>query len=269
MRGPKYGSTRWQTATAVILILNAVIFLIQCLRPTLIYDLHLRLSAEGLQQGYVWQVLTYQFLHANLIHLALNSMGLFAFGFAVEDALGKNRFVALYLISGVIGGLLHVGGQFLLPAAFGHTGVVGASAGLFGLIAAFALLSPEENLQVALFMIYPITVSAKVLAGTFLGISLLGLIFEITGIGRSVVAHGAHAGGMLGGWLMLRFFAWRATAQARNEEKAAQQASQSETDFISKEVDPILDKVKKSGYHSLTTAEKKVLETAHKKLEER
>lgn len=269
MRGPEYGANRWQTATAVLLILNAVVFLIQMAKPGLVLDF--RLSAGGLQRGHVWQLLTYQFLHADIIHLLLNSMGLFTFGFSVEGALGKKRFLALYLLSGVMGGLVHVAGQVVLPAAFGQGGVVGASAGLFGLIAAFALMTPEHDLTVYLLMMFPITVSAKVLAGTFLGVSLLGLIFEITGFGRSSVAHGAHAGGMLGGWLMLRFFAFQSRRKEKAQAKAevAARAKELEAAQFDNEVDAILDKINKSGIHSLTAAEHKKLDAAKNKLNKR
>ncbi len=269
MRASNYGSSRWQTATAIVLILNAVVFFIQVLKPSLVFDWHLRLSASGLKHGYVWQLLTFQFLHADIWHLLLNSIGLFAFGFAMEEALGKKRFVALYLASGVMGGLIHVLGQTVLPNAFGYGGVVGASAGLFGLIAAFALMAPERNLTVFLFMIFPITVSAKVLAGTFLGISLLGLILEITGIGRSSVAHGAHAGGMLGGWLMLQLYAWQNRRYVDPEATPEPPASKTETDFIAKKVDPILEKISKHGVHSLSAEEKKVLEEAQHRIGKR
>lgn len=270
MRGnSEYGANRWHTATAALLIANAVVFLIQLSFPALVRDLQLRLSAAGLQHGYVWQLLTFQFLHADILHLLLNAMGLFSFGFAVEEALGKKRFVLLYLFSGVMGGLIQVLGQFVLPAAFGLGGVVGASAGLFGLIAVFALMAPEQNLTVFLFMMFPITVSARVLACTFLGISLLGIIFEVTGFGKSSVAHGAHAGGMLGGWLMLRYFDRRQVRQNQPDEPAQAPVAASETDFISKEVDPILDKINKSGIQSLTPAEKKILEAAEKKMRQR
>jgi len=268
MRGDSgYGASRWRTATAVLLIINAVVFVMQLTFPSFARDFHLRLSAAGLQHGYVWQLLTFQFLHADLIHLLLNSIGLFSFGFAVESAFGWKRFVMLYLFSGVMGGLIQVSGQFILPAAFGLGGVVGASAGLFGLIAVFALMAPDRSLTVFLFLVIPITVSAKVLACTFLGISVLGMILEVTGFGRSSIAHGAHAGGMLGGWLMLRYFDRQANRQEQIETPPP--AAKAETDFISKEVDPILEKIQKEGIHSLTAAEKKKLEQAQKLMSKR
>ena len=273
MRASDYGLNRWRTATAAILILNAVVFLIEAVAPRLMPRPHLGLSWAGLQCGYVWQLLTFQFLHDGLLHLVLNSLGLFSFGFAVELFLGTKRFVWLYLLSGVIGGLIHVLGQILLPGVMGHGVVVGASAGVFGLIAAFALMSPDHDLTVYIFFVYPVTVSAKVLASVFLGISILGVIIEATGIGRSSVAHGAHAGGMLGGWLMLRFFAWQSRRNLYQREQEAEPAPRkefkSETDFVSKEVDPILEKISRQGIQSLTASERKILDEAHKKMEKR
>jgi membrane associated rhomboid family serine protease len=271
MRAQEFGANRWQTATAVILIVNVVVFIIEAIardfdKPSS----HLGLSWAGLSRGYVWQLLTFQFLHDGLLHLVLNSLGLFSFGFAVESFLGTKRFLWLYLVSGVIGGLVHVLGQILLPGVMGHGVVVGASAGVFGLIAAFALMSPEHDLTVYIFFVFPVTVSAKVLAIVFLGISILGVVVEATGLGRSNVAHGAHAGGMLGGWLMLRYFARRAVYQSDvAEEPPPQKVFKSETDFVSKEVDPILEKISRHGIQSLTPAERKILDEARKKMEKR
>ena len=79
MRAADYGVNRWRTATAVILIINAVVFLIEMIAPRLIPSDYLGLSWAGLRRGYVWQLLTFQFLHANLLHIALNSLGVFSF----------------------------------------------------------------------------------------------------------------------------------------------------------------------------------------------
>lgn len=278
MREPDYGVNRWRTATAVILILNAVIFLIEKMAPRLIPSDYLGLSWAGLRHGYVWQLLTFQFLHANLLHIVLNSLGVFSFGFAVEQFLGTKRFLWLYLASGVIGGLVHVLGGLVWPSHFGvnvdalgnhfYIPMVGASAGLFGLIAAFALMFPERDLTVYLFFVFPVTVSARVLLGVSLGISVLGVVID-----TSSVAHGAHAGGILGGWLMLRFFAWQSRRalyqRERESEPPPKKAFKSETDFVSKEVDPILEKISQQGIQSLTASERKILDEARKKMEKR
>jgi membrane associated rhomboid family serine protease len=275
MRAPDYGPSRWRTATAVILILNAVIFLIEALAPRLFPSDYLGLSWAGLRHGYVWQLLTFQFLHAGLLHLFLNSLGVFSFGFAVEQLLGMKRFLWLYLISGVIGGLVHVLGGLVWPSHFGvlmdgagnhfYIPMVGASAGLFGLIAAFALMLPEQELRL---LFPPVTVSARVLLLVSLGVSILGVVID-----TSNVAHGAHAGGILGGWLMLRFFAWQSRRALYQHEREPEpppgKAFKSETDFVSKEVDPILEKISRQGIQSLTASERKILDEARRKMEKR
>ena len=283
MREPEYrpNANRWKTATGILLIINVVVFVCQSLMSEIARDIpvdhYLGLSIAGLVKGYVWQFFTFQFLHGSVLHLLLNSLGLFTFGHAVEQFLGVKRFVLLYLISGVIGGFVHCLGGLIWPTHFGvivdvfhqlhYTPMVGASAGLFGLIAAFALMFPERDLTILLFFVFPVTVSAKVLLGVSAGISVLGVLID-----KGNVAHGAHAGGMLGGWLMLRYFARRPIYETpRDEEKKTSptKAARMETEFLNKEVDTILDKISKKGIHSLTDAERNTLETARKKLQKR
>ena len=283
MREPEYrpNSNRWKSATGILLIINVAVFVIQGLMgefaKSVPVDRYLALSIEGLVHGFVWQFLTYQFLHGSLIHLLLNSLGLFTFGYAVEQFLGVRRFVLLYLMSGVIGGFVHCLGGLIWPSHFGvlmdslnqphYISMVGASAGLFGLIAAFALMFPERDLTIYLFFVLPVTVSAKVLLGVSVGISILGVLID-----KGNVAHGAHAGGMLGGWLMLRYYRSRPLSETIEREEASPKRAKPakmETDFLNKEVDTILDKISKKGIHSLTDAERKTLEDARKKLEKR
>lgn len=274
MRASEYRPNRWQSATAILLIINVAVFLIETVtRQTAFTDTYLGLSWAGLRQGYVWQLITFQFLHANVLHLALNSLGVFTFGFAVEQFLGTRRFLALYLISGLVGGLVHVLGGLVWPGHFGvikdafgilhYIPMVGASAGLFGLIAAFALMFPERDLTVYLFFVFPITVSAKVLLAVSAGISVLGIIID-----KSSVAHGAHAGGLLGGWLMLRAFAKRASRREEFPQEPEPTPRESETDFLNKEVDAILEKISRKGIQSLTAAERRTLEAARKKMDQ-
>lgn len=276
MRSPNYGLNPWRSVTVTLLIINVAVFLVQSLLPrSFPLDEYFGLSYAGLRHGYVWQLLSFQFLHGGLLHLILNSFGIFTFGLAVEQFLGAKRFLQLYLISGVVGGVVHVLGSLVLPQHFGvivqgdyrlYIPVVGASAGLFGLIAAFATMFPERNLTVLLFFVFPVTVSAKVLLGVSAGVSILGVIID-----KGNVAHGAHAGGMLGGWMMLRYFAWRSASahQPREVEESTDEPAKLETDFVSRDVDPILEKISKHGIQSLTSAERKTLEAARKKMEKR
>src|SRR3954467_11769715 len=122
------------SATIMLLILNIVAYIFQTkLLPGFMDESYLELSLEGLRQGYVWQLLTYQFLHGGWAHLLLNCWALFVFGRGVEWAIGNTRFLVLYLCSGVIGGLLQVLVSLLWPDYFGGA-AVGASAGVFGVV---------------------------------------------------------------------------------------------------------------------------------------
>src|SRR5208282_2859514 len=95
--------------TIALLIVNAVVFLIECavygypLRFPI--DSYFALSVEGLKHGCVWQLLTYQFMHAGVLHILLNGWAIYVFGHAIEQTLGGKKFLTLFLTSGVIGGL--------------------------------------------------------------------------------------------------------------------------------------------------------------------
>jgi membrane associated rhomboid family serine protease len=140
-----------RSMTTILLITLAACFLVQSLIAGLkganwIYD-WLALSADGLAHGKVYQLLTFQFLHGGLMHLLMNMIGLYFFGRAVEEMLGSAGMLKLYLASGVVGGLLQVALAFAFPYAF-SAAIVGASAGIFGLIAAFATRSPDEPITI-------------------------------------------------------------------------------------------------------------------------
>jgi membrane associated rhomboid family serine protease len=209
---PHHPPRGWWSGTNTLLAINVSVFLgqefVRGFLPRVPLEHYLALSLDGLRHGFVWQLLTFQFLHGGILHLLLNSWGIFVFGPAVENALGRSRFLRLYLTSGAVGGGLHVLGSLLFPGHFGvitqygsaiYVPVVGASAGLFGLMAAFATMYPHQDLKVLLFFVFPVTVSARVLLGVCAGISLVGVLFT-----RSNVAHGAHLGGMLAGFVYIR-----------------------------------------------------------------
>ncbi len=286
MRGSRFDSQR--TATITLLIINAVIFGVQkVLEHYRVFPVegYFALSYEGLRSGFVWQLLTFQFLHANLLHLLLNCWGLYVFGTAVEESLGRGRYLRLYFLSGVMGGLVQVGLGWAFRATFGGP-VVGASAGIFGLIAAFAALFPDRQLTLLLFFILPINLRAKYLL-LFLGlIALLGVVAP-----GDNVANGAHLGGMITGLIYVKYFVngdgWRfswatfrpaarrprelvSTAAPKGSIWSRPKASVAEelppAEFISREVDPILDKISAHGIHSLTARERQILEAARAKM---
>ena len=148
------------SATVALIVVNALVYLFQYyllprIAPEFPFENYFALSLDGLQAGHVWQLLTYQFLHGGFWHIFLNCWAIFVFGRAVETALGKGRMLTLYFLSGVVGGLVQMLCAWLMPEHFGDVAVVGASAGAFGLVAAFAVLFPDQRLVMLLFFIIP------------------------------------------------------------------------------------------------------------------
>lgn len=188
------------TVTRVLIVLNLLVFLWQ-LRlkgpQGLAFEQRYALSLDGIRDREWWQFLSYQFLHGGWIHLFFNLFFLNSLGPVLEETLGARRFAILYLCSGVIGGAVHLAGAWLWPGTFGHP-VVGASAGLCGLLSALCTIYSEEPLEVRLFLIIPMVMRAKFL---LLGVALVSMVGILFAWGN--VAHLAHFGGLLGGLLLL------------------------------------------------------------------
>jgi membrane associated rhomboid family serine protease len=159
------------------------------------------LSIDGLRHGLWWQFLTFQFLHGGWVHLLMNLLLLHSLGPVMETTLGRWRFVTLYLVSGSVGGLLQLVGAWLSPRYFGAP-VVGASAGLCGLLAALAAVYSEERLRVLLFFVIPLEVRAKFILLFAAVMSAVGAIYAFGNI-----AHLAHLGGLVGGLWCINW--WR------------------------------------------------------------
>ncbi len=134
-----------------------------------------------------WTVITYQFLHAGFWHLLFNMVGLYFFGPRLESRIGSKHFLLLYLLSGVGGAVLSV----FTPGAR----IVGASGAVFGVLLGFARYWPREKIYV--YALIP--VEARVLV---IFLAVLSLWSGIGGGGN--IAHFAHLGGFVGGWIYLR-----------------------------------------------------------------
>jgi len=161
-----------------------------------------------------WQPITHMFMHDGFWHILFNMYSLVMFGMVVERALGTKRFIWFYLITGLGAVLLHTAVEFVqvqqllkeyagVPAQTIYNSVphvLGASGAVYGVLVAFAMLYPEAKLTL---IFPPITLDAKWWVIIFIGIELLT---GITGT-QMGVAHFAHLGGALFGWLLIRF--WR------------------------------------------------------------
>jgi membrane associated rhomboid family serine protease len=150
-----------------------------------------------------WQIVTSAFLHGGTLHLAANMFGIWMFGRDVERALGSMRFAQLYTVSV----LAAAGTQLVVTTALGErVPTVGASGGLFGLLAAYAILFPRRTV---ILLFPPIPLPAPVFVTLY---ALFELYAGITGT-QSGVAHFAHLGGLVGGFMALR--RWRRGARRR------------------------------------------------------
>ena len=165
---------------------------------------YLALSREGIAHGYIWQFLTYQFMHSGWIHLLFNSWLIYVFGGALEQLLGGRRYLALMFASGIMGGVFQVFTAVLWPALFDGS-VVGASACVFGAVAAFAMIYPEEELNLLVLLVIPVQLRARTLLMLFIVIALMGIIFPWGALAVGPhVANAAHLGGMAMGWFYVK-----------------------------------------------------------------
>jgi membrane associated rhomboid family serine protease len=145
-----------------------------------------------------WQVLTYAFLHGSLVHLFFNMLGLWMFGGELERLWGQRRYLQ-FLLAGV---LAAAATQLVFTAISGsRVPTVGASGGLFALLLAFGMLFPN---RVIMPLFPPIPMKARTFVIVF---GALELAFGLFDQGGGGVAHFAHLGGMVGGFLMIRY--WR------------------------------------------------------------
>jgi membrane associated rhomboid family serine protease len=286
-------------ASVVLMVVLVAVFAMQCLNDVYfksLIEVWLALTPAALARGFVWQLLTFQFFHGSLLHLIGNLIGLWYFGRFVEHVLGRQRFLVAYFAAGGVGGLLQCVLMLLFPRHFGEY-VFGASAGVLGMFAVFARLQATSVLN----WNFILPIRADVLLWITAGISLFFTLVPSSRGGNA--AHAAHLGGILAGlaWVKLgwhhdyvtlpwenlleRLRSWRQvkgpprtpdlvrTAAPRGPGwKAAAGRDEPETasrDFVSAEVDPILDKISAQGIQSLTESERKVLEAARKKMDRR
>lgn len=230
-------------------------------------------SGPGFPQ--VWRFIGFQFLHANLAHLLFNMMGLWFFGPVVERYLGGKRYGAFYLLCGVCGAAMYLllnflGTQvvppgrsvpFLLPND-ATTPLVGASAGVFGVIMAAAFLAPSA--EVLVFMIIPMPL--RNLAYTLVGVALLTLFFG----GDNAGGEAAHLGGAIAGFWLIRhpqalhaLFDWMGTVDPTSRSRRVRSARRRGQSTA--EIDRILEKIQREGLHSLTEAERQSLREASRR----
>ena len=143
-----------------------------------------------------WQIITYSFLHANLAHIFFNMFALYMFGGEIERLFGSRFFALYYLASVVTAAITHLVVNAWMGAA--PAPMVGASGGIYGLLLAFGVYFPHRRVML---LFPPIPMPARVFVFAF---AALELVLGVTQT-HAGVAHFAHLGGMLGGWLMILY----------------------------------------------------------------
>lgn len=292
------GSDWWGTrkpAAVILMWVLGICFLVQSLANFYAHipiEPALALSNAGLKEGKLWTLFTYQFLHGGPWpwHLIGNCLGLYFIGLHIEELYGARKFLWMYFGGAGLGAFV----QVVVTSLPSHNDslVLGASAGVMSLLAAYAIAFPERQITTFIYFI-PVTLRAKWLLRFFGGLAAFGSLFPF-----DIIAHGAHLGGILFGIFYVKAGGLsefggntvsdsieRWMAGFRGEKKSANKnpviplrfslkpqatgKEQSDADFIAREVDPILEKIAKHGIQSLTSAERMTLETARQRVAQR
>jgi len=226
-------------------------------------------TATGFFKLEVWRLVTFQFLHAGVLHLGFNMLGLYFFGPLVEQYLGRKRFAAFYLMCGIGGGLAYLVLNLVgvlgiqLPGALAVstlTPLVGASAGVFGVIMACAFIAPKIVVQL---LFPPIPMQMRTMAYIFVGLAALNLFFFQ---GANQGGDAAHLGGAVAGYFFIRRpHLLRDFFDVLGPKKGGKGKAKPPRGMTAKqeaEVDAVLDKVRAEGINSLDESEKRLLQQA-------
>jgi|TARA_B110000438_G_scaffold86556_2_gene85995 membrane associated rhomboid family serine protease len=218
-----------------------------------------------------WSIITYFFLHTNFSHILWNMLFLYWFGKIIQDNIGNNAMISLYVLGGIIGGLLYMAIYNVIPYygnQINQSLMLGASAGVFSVVVGSATLIPNYTFR--LLFIGPVRI--KYIALFYVALSF----FDVTG--NNAGGEIAHLGGAFIGYLYIRqlqngnnmgdpiikiinFFNknnFTKTKTKKNKQNNSEEISQDD-------IDKILDKISDSGYSSLSKNEKEKLFKASKK----
>jgi len=235
-----------------LILINVLIYLVQGLSTKLVVYFGL-IPAFVVTKGYVWQLVTYMFLHGNFWHIFLNMYALMIFGIPIEQEWGSRRFLQYYFFTGVGAGITIFTINMIIGGGNQFVPTIGASGAVFGLLLAFGILYPDA--VILIFFVIPM--KAKYLVILYGALEFYSLI---SSGGQSNISHAGHLGGLLFGLAYFLFTRKRkisfrskiATARFKNEMRRSESkpvSSQSENRTF---LENILKKVKTSGYGSLT-----------------
>jgi len=270
---------RWTTgrrSVVTLLILGSVLAFIgqgfaETTYPGVVQDWFC-LSLRGLRQGYVWQLVTYLFVHGipggslkiGVVHLFLNMVMLYFVGREVEAIAGPRHLLGMYFLGGIAGGV----GQ--IAASPATATFAGASAGVCAVLLAFTTILPEFEVTMLLFLVVPVRLRAKYVGWLVAGSAAVMAAFHLV----PGVASVAHLGGCLTGWIYARQLGFgspwwiqrRMIERRQREERLLRMTSDQ---YMTEEIDPILDKIARDGIRSLTRQERRILERGREKISQK
>ena len=235
------------------------------------------LRPHALATGKIWTLFSYALLHANILYLLANGLGLFLLGRELLPVLGSSRFSSLIAVAIVAGAAAWLG---VHAVRADDTILLGSSAATIALFITFACIFPEKEINFLVFFVLPVRVKPKGIAWLLVGLELAGFAFSELAGGKfdTGIAHSAHLGGILTGWLYFRYFHARhgwdrapgpiielpAWFKRKKTEKSTTGYKVNITPHgdLKTEVDRILDKINSSGFGALTDEEKRLLDEA-------
>ena len=190
-----------------LLIANGLVFLLQmamspqALAPFMLWPIGSAGDPYAVTEFLPWQVLTYSFMHGSFAHLLFNMLALLIFGAQLEHTWGERRFLTYYVVCVVGAALCQLAvGAWVISQGNPAYPTIGASGGVFGLLLAYGMLFPHQRVML---LIPPIPMKARTLVIVY---GVIELLLGFSGL-QPGVAHFAHLGGMLFGWLLIRY--WR------------------------------------------------------------
>ncbi len=238
--------------TSRLILANVVMFVLTSVRPAIMMSL---MFVPALTLDRPWTVVTYMFLHEGTFHILFNMLGLLFFGPRLEAEMGDRDFLLLYFMSGIAGALL----SCITP----YVAIVGASGAVYGVLLAYARFWPRDRLLI--WGVVPI--EARYLIVIMIVLSIFG---GISGAGN--IAHFAHLGGFLGGYLFLKFREWRMPSRRFKEKLAPPPLNRGTIERWRKidrstmhevnrtEFDRIMGKIETQGVQSLSDPERAFLD---------
>ncbi len=182
--------------TRVILLLNIVIFLVDLLTGHVIMQ-YLALYSFNTKAFEPYQIVTHMFMHGGFAHIFFNMFALFMFGRVLESVLGSKKFFILYFLSGFGAAALQL---FIYYLQHAQAIMIGASGAIFGVLIAFAMMFPNVELMI---IFIPIPIKAKYLVPIY---AVLELFFGIANFSQDNIAHFAHLGGAVVGFILIKIW---------------------------------------------------------------